>query len=161
MGTIKADTVTGLADPNKATLPNTITMGSTTATLNFGNTVITNASAGSTTVTGEGGSNTTNLQQGLAKSWITFKSDSTFINRDSFNVSSLADGGAGFGTVTMSTAMSTGHHTVHCTSSDENCHASSEASNHTTTVYQCFSKNSSHSLTDTAAQYATVHGDLA
>ena len=62
MGTIKADTVTGLADPNKATIPNTITMGSTTATLNFGNTVIANASAGSSTITGEGGSNTTNLQ---------------------------------------------------------------------------------------------------
>ena len=147
MGTIKADTVTGLADPNKATIPNTITMGSTTATLNFGNTVIANASAGSSTITGEGGSNTTNLQQGLAKSWITFKSDSTFINRDSFNVSSLADGGSGgFGTMTMTSAMSTGHHTVHCTSSDENAHASSEASNHTTTVYQCFSKNSSHHL---------------
>ena len=85
MGTIKADTVTGLADPYKATIPNTITMGSTTATLNFGNTAIANASAGSSTITGEGGSNTTNLQQGLAKSWITFKSDSTFINRDSFN----------------------------------------------------------------------------
>ena len=103
-----------------------------------------------------------NLVQGLAKSWITFKSDSTFINRDSFNVSSLADGGSGgFGTMTMTSAMSTGHHTVHCTSSDENAHASSEASNHTTTVYQCFSKNSSHALTDTAAQYATVFGDLA
>ena len=59
MGTIKADTVTGLADPNKATIPNTITMGRTTATLNFGNTVIANASAGSTTITAEGGTNTT------------------------------------------------------------------------------------------------------
>jgi uncharacterized membrane protein YcgQ (UPF0703/DUF1980 family) len=117
--------------------------------------------AGSIAVTGEGNSTTTNLQQGLAKSWITFKSDSTFINRDSFNVSSLADGGAGFGTMTMTSAMSTGHHTVHSTSSDENSHSSSEASNHTTTVYQSFSKNSSHSLTDTAAQYATVYGDLA
>ena len=115
----------------------------------------------STYISDGGAVTDSNLVQGLAKSWITFKSDSTFINRDSFNVSSLADGGAGFGTVTMSTAMNTGHHTVHCTSSDENCHASSEASNHTTTVYQCFSKNSSHSLTDTAAQYATVHGDLA
>ena len=102
-----------------------------------------------------------NLVQGLAKSWITFLSAATFVTRDSFNVSSLADGGAGFGTITMTSAMSTGHHTVHCTSSDENCHASSEASNHTTTVYQCFSKNSSHALTDTAAQYATVFGDLA
>ena len=146
MGTIKVDTITPLATNSEVTIASNKFVGT---------------AAGTMTVVGEGGSNTTNLQQGLAKSWITFKSDATFINRDSFNVSSLADGGAGFGTVTMSTAMNTGHHTVHCTSSDENCHASSEASNHTTTVYQCFSKNSSHSLTDTAAQYATVHGDLA
>ena len=136
-------------------LANTITAvggGASTVKINNDSTVV---SDGGTVVD-------VNLVQGLAKSWITFKSDSTFINRDSFNVSSLADGGSGgFGTMTMTSAMSTGHHTVHCTSSDENAHASSEASNHTTTVYQCFSKNSSHSLTDTAAQYATVHGDLA
>ena len=136
-------------------LANTITAvggGASTVKINNDSTVV---SDGGTVVD-------VNLVQGLAKSWITFKSDSTFINRDSFNVSSLADGGSGgFGTMTMTSAMSTGHHTVHCTSSDENAHASSEASNHTTTVYQCFSKNSSHALTDTAAQYATVFGDLA
>ena len=136
-------------------LANTITAvggGASTVKINNDSTVV---SEGGTVVD-------VNLVQGLAKSWITFKSDSTFINRDSFNVSSLADGGSGgFGTMTMTSAMSTGHHTVHCTSSDENAHASSEASNHTTTVYQCFSKNSSHALTDTAAQYATVFGDLA
>ena len=136
-------------------LANTITAvggGASTVKINNDSTVV---SDGGTVVD-------VNLVQGLAKSWITFKSDSTFINRDSFNVSSLADGGSGgFGTMTMTSAMSTGHHTVHCTSSDENAHASSEASNHTTTVYQCFSKNSSHALTDTAAQYATGFGDLA
>ena len=87
MGTIKADTVTGLADPNKITLPSgdvtnttfamgaTLSVGSTTATLNFGNTVIANASAGSTTITGEGGSTTTSVQQGLAKHWVKFAPD--------------------------------------------------------------------------------------
>ena len=159
MGTIKADTLTGLVDPNKATIPNTITMGSTAATLNFGNTAITNASAGSTTITAEGGSNTTNLQQGLAKSWITFLSASTFVTRDSFNVSSLADSGAGFGAATMATAMGSIYHTVHSTSNDENADAGSGS--HTTTVYQMFSKNSSHALTDADGQYGTVHGDLA
>ena len=87
MGTIKADTVTGLADPNKATIPNTITMGSTTATLNFGNTVIANASAGSSTITGEGGSNTTNIQQGLCKAFLHYN-HSTDSVLDSFNISS-------------------------------------------------------------------------
>ena len=96
MGTIKADTVTGLADPNKATIPNTITMGSTTATLNFGNTVIANASAGSSTITGEGGSNTTNIQQGLNKNWLhSVIGSGTPAVTDSFNTSSITDSAAG------------------------------------------------------------------
>ena len=95
MGTIKIDTVTGLADPNKATIPNTITMGSTTATLNFGNTVIANASAGSTTITAEGGTNTTNIQQGLLKGWLNFKGDGTVLIRDSLNFSSVTDDATG------------------------------------------------------------------
>ena len=105
MGTIKADTVTGLADPNKATIPNTITMGSTTATLNFGNTVITNASAGSTTVTAEGGSTTTNLQQGLCKVWSTFELDAISLE-DSFNLSSHSNDAAGRTTLTFTNNFS-------------------------------------------------------
>ena len=105
MGTIKADTVTGLADPNKATIPNTITMGSTTATLNFGNTVITNASAGSTTVTAEGGSTTTNLQQGLCKVWSTFEHDAISLE-DSLNVSSHSNDAAGRTTITFTNNFS-------------------------------------------------------
>ena len=57
--------------------------------------------AGSIAVTGEGNSTTTNLQQGLAKSWITLTSASSFTNHDSFNVTTLTDAGAGNATVTM------------------------------------------------------------
>ena len=115
--------------------------------------------AGSIDVTGEGNSTTTNLQQGLAKSWITFTSASSFTNHDSLNVSTLTDSGAGYGTVTMSNVMGSIYHTVHSTSNDENAHAGSGS--HTTANYQLFSKNSSHTLTDTSSQYGTVHGDLA
>ena len=115
--------------------------------------------AGSIAVTGEGNSTTTNLQQGLAKSWITFKSASTFIERDSFNVSTLTDSDAGYGTVTMTSVMSSIYHTVHSTSNDENAHAGSGS--HTTANYQLFSKNSSAALTDADGQYGTVFGDLA
>ena len=117
------------------------------------------STAGSIAVTGEGNSTTTNLQQGLAKSWITFKSASTFIERDSFNVTTLTDSGAGYGTVTMTNVMNSIYHTVHSTSNDENAHAGSGS--HTTANYQMFSKNSSHSLTDADGQYGTVFGDLA
>lgn len=51
--------------------------------------------AGSIAVTGEGNSTTTNLQQGLAKSWVNFTGVTTTASRDSFNTSSLTDAGTG------------------------------------------------------------------
>ena len=50
--------------------------------------------ASSVTVQGEGTA-TTNLQQGLAKSFCNYVTASTFVNNDSFNVASLTDAGAG------------------------------------------------------------------
>ena len=93
MGTIKADTLTGLADPNKVTLPTNPSIGSTTATLNLGNTVITNASAGSTTITAEGGTNTTNLQLGLVK--LSASCSSSASPSEALNVSGGTDHGTG------------------------------------------------------------------
>ena len=57
--------------------------------------------AGSIAVTGEGNSTTTNLQQGLAKFYISNASDQTSILK-SFNVSSLDDDGTGEGGVNLS-----------------------------------------------------------
>ena len=53
------------------------------------------SSAGSMTVVAEGGSTTTNLQQGLGKAWCNYVTASSFVNNDSFNVASLTDAGAG------------------------------------------------------------------
>ena len=50
--------------------------------------------AGSINVQGEGTA-TTNLQQGLAKSWANLNGTGTIALRDSFNVSSVADDGTG------------------------------------------------------------------
>ena len=49
--------------------------------------------AGSMLVVGEGGSTTTNLQQGLAKSWASFNGGSDAIG-DSFNTSGITDNGS-------------------------------------------------------------------
>ena len=112
-----------------------------------------------TIVAGAGNVTTTNVQQGLAMSWITFTSASSFTNHDSLNVTTLTDSGAGYGTVTMTNVMNSIYHTVHSTSNDDNAHAGSGS--HTTANYQLFSKNSSHRLTDATSQYGTVFGDLA
>ena len=50
---------------------------------------------GSINVLGEGTSVTTNLQQGLAKSWVNFNGTSTVAVRDSLNVSSISDTSTG------------------------------------------------------------------
>ena len=63
------------------------------------------ASAGSIAVTAEGGTVTTNLQQGLAKAWINFTGVTTTAARDSFNVSSLTDNSTGITTVNINNDM--------------------------------------------------------
>ena len=51
--------------------------------------------AGSMLVVAEGGTNTTNLQQGLLKGWYQFDGTGTVNFRDSFNMSGTTDGGTG------------------------------------------------------------------
>ena len=53
------------------------------------------ASSGSISVVGEGGTTTTNLQQGVAKMWVNYTGISTTAARDSFNLSSLTDSAVG------------------------------------------------------------------
>ena len=70
------------------------------------NTLTGTTSAGSIVVTGEGGSTTTNLQQGLSKSWVNGNGTSTVAVRDSINHSSLTDNGTGDYTIVIASAMS-------------------------------------------------------
>ena len=65
------------------------------------------SSAGSMTIVGEGGSTTTNLQQGLAKVWLNFDGGgSGGLTRDSLNVSGMTDNGSGSYTITIGSDMS-------------------------------------------------------
>jgi hypothetical protein len=61
--------------------------------------------AGSILVTGEGNSTTTNLQQGLIKTWINFNGRDTIATRDSFNITSITDNAQGDYTVTIANDM--------------------------------------------------------
>ena len=60
--------------------------------------------AGSITVQGEGTA-TTNLQQGLAKCWVSFIGTGTMTVTDSFSLGSLTDNGTGDYTATFNSAM--------------------------------------------------------
>ena len=60
---------------------------------------------GSINVLGEGTSATTNLQQGLAKSWVNFTGTSTVTVNDSLNNASVTDSGTGQYVPNMTNAM--------------------------------------------------------
>ena len=68
------------------------------------NTLTGTTSAGSIVVTGEGGSTTTNLQQGLVKVWTFYDVDSDGIH-DSFNTASFTDTGSGDSTIAYTNNM--------------------------------------------------------
>ena len=84
MSTIVTDTLQGKTSATSITLP---------TTTNIGATPLVSASANSMTIRGEG-SATTNIQQGLTKTWINHF-EGTSIN-DSFNCTSLTDNGTGY-----------------------------------------------------------------
>ena len=77
------------------------------------NTLTGTSTAGSIAVTGEGGSTTTNLQQGLAKAFSNFDGTiSTLSADDSFNLSSLTDNGVGDHTVNATNSFNNRHYSV-------------------------------------------------
>ena len=69
------------------------------------NTLTGTTSAGSISVTGEGGSTTTNLQQGLAKVWADINAGQGSYG-DSFNTTSITDNATGDATLTHVNDMS-------------------------------------------------------
>ena len=68
------------------------------------NTLTGKTSAGSIVVTGEGGSNTINIQQGLCKAWV--DGTDAAVRSDSFNLSGSTDEGSGDYTYAFSNSMS-------------------------------------------------------
>jgi len=63
-------------------------------------------SAGSITVTSEGGAATQSLQQGLAKAWANLNGIGTIALRDSLNISSATDLGTGYYKKSYTNSMS-------------------------------------------------------
>ena len=121
--------------------------------------------AGSISVTGEGNSTTTNLQQGLAKSWVHVSQSSTQTLDDSLNVTSITDNGSGETSCTFTNTMgnSTWCASVSTGSSNaDNRHIIFNANNTTRLkmeVYQV--RSDSLSAVDADDICGVVHGDLA
>ena len=78
------------------------------------NTLTGTTTAGSIAVTGEGNSTTTNLQQGLLKTWHNFDGESTVATRDSFNTSGLTDNGTGDYSLTITNDFANVNYVANC-----------------------------------------------
>ena len=112
--------------------------------------------AGSISVTGEGNSTKTNLQQGLAKAWVKY-SQSTPAVDDSFNIASVADNSAGNFTPSFSNAMNSANYTFPSVAGEKHIQ---QTGTDATGSFTLLTSNASNSAGD-GTSYTTVHGDLA
>ena len=122
------------------------------------NALIGTSTAGSIAVTGEGNSTTTNLQQGLAKGWVSKATDSSqSIAGDTFNTSGFTDSGTGISDHTLTNVMSADDYCVMSTAhTGYPYHGRAQS----TSVYRLRTVNSSGSSAD-GVKHGSVHGDLA
>ena len=120
-------------------------------------TKLTMNSTGQTTIVGEGGTTTTNLQQGLCKSWIQFNGTGTIATQDSFNRGGLTDNGTGDYTLTFTNNMNNDDYHVGLGFNSKQ----SLLNALTTSTVRVIAENDSGSANDTSIVTLGVHGDLA
>ena len=115
------------------------------------------ASTGIVTIVGEGGSTTTNLQQGLCKCWVQTPSGGTAA--DSFNVSGMTDNSTGNYTVAIANNMANDDYSVTISKivggSNRDANAESVATSNFIIV------STAASAMEDQTCFGTIHGDLA
>ncbi len=119
------------------------------------------SSASSISVVAEGGTNTTNLQQGLAKAWVNFNGSGTVATRDTHNISSINDVTTGQYEPNFSNNMASANYTVTLVNGDNHY----VTTLHNTLVqagsYRMHNLNNSGSYADSTIIMTNVNGDLA
>ena len=121
--------------------------------------------AGSISVTGEGNSTTTNLQQGLAKSFISFNGTGTVAIKGSTNVSTLTDEATGGYQVNFTSAMANTNYSSVSSAAFDTGTIGGDVSNTrpdaTSSYDHVNSLSSNNSRRDAEFNQSAVHGDLA
>ena len=115
-----------------------------------------------------GSLDTSYVVNGSAKAWVNFTGITTTSSRDSLNVSSLTDGGAGNTSIAFSSAMDSSNYTGSwfCNCSTATTHGSFDNvytggfGSRTTTSYGVYSYGSTGTV-DSADNDSTIFGDLA
>ena len=125
------------------------------------------SNTGQVTIQGEGTA-TTNLQQGLCKSWISYRGTSTVEIRDSLNVGSLTDNGTGDYKITFTNNMGNNLYPVTMASDhDSGSHFSTACIDHddplpvATSQYVTNYLDQTNNMRDAVYCHEAVHGDLA
>tara|TARA_Y100001938_G_scaffold139194_1_gene205720 strand:- start:429 stop:833 length:405 start_codon:yes stop_codon:yes gene_type:complete len=128
------------------------------------NTLTGTSTAGSIAVTGEGGSTTTNLQQGLAKIFCSIQDNQTLLST-SLNTSSWTDTTTGSGLFDFTNAITEVSHQVGVASqinaSGAGATVRGTSSGSTTSRYDTRSYDGSNSASDHSFMSFVIHGDLA
>jgi len=142
----------------------TITGKSTATTITIGSTPVVSASANSMTIRGEGTAQTS-IQQGLAKMFVSVNQGGSQSINESFNVSSIADGGTGLTEATLTNAHSDANYVPVATiiiASNRRVVIGSQSS-HTASIvkYDVFQESSYSTLADVSSVVGNTHGDLA
>ena len=121
------------------------------------------SAAGSIIVTGEGNSNTINLQQGLTKHWGSWTQVTTTTVADSFNQSSLTDEGAAYTTIAFTNNMNsaTTYTVVNSTFITSGQSDMSGCVERTTSTHTVQDSHDNGTATDMERTYGAVFGDLA
>jgi len=114
-------------------------------------------SAASISVVGEGGSTTTNLQQGLCKAWTQFNGTGTISTQDTFNRSGLTDNGTGNYILAFANNMANDDYAGGAIGNA----AQMTFETVSTSQVNLLTSNSSGSLGDVSIVTFTIHGDLA
>jgi len=124
-------------------------------------------SAGSITVTSEGGAATMQLQQGLAKAWINFNGTGTVAIRDNLNLSSLTDNGLGDYTLGFVSSMGNANYSYAGSSGGQSSTSNGSVWNYdnatarTTSLFRVILITTGGGAVDTPQIGVHVHGDLA
>jgi len=121
-------------------------------------TKLTMNSTGQTTIVGEGGTNTTSVQQGLTKAWIEFDNTGTVAINDSFNYSGVTDDGTGQMAVAFTTNMGNANYSIQ---THDTMYGLGWSDTDGTSGYDTRRTNQSWAYLDVAEVWSNVHGDLA
>jgi len=116
------------------------------------------ASTGIVTIVGEGGSTTTNLQQGLAKALVQVVSGGGSLD-DSFNISGITDDGTGVHTLAINNNMANDDYAVPSSTGGSNTFGTIDS--YATGTYRTVQKDTSNQAVEDILTVNTVHGDLA